>query len=184
MICQDDETATSLYDGLSNTQKGGLVVQDFLAILQLRQGEYTESLATFYGVYDNGLPTTDLRSVIASGSNLNLDLAFALQKLGRNEEAMTIVAEHRRVLDQAKKDGMRRGYHVLEAKMALLSGDQGAGLRALDTAFREFEISWAMRRDPVLQALVGAEKLAEMTQWLDAHIDAERAKLNWPPATL
>jgi hypothetical protein len=66
----------------------------------------------------------------------------------------------------------------------LLSGDQSAGLRALDTAFREFEISWAMRNDPVVQALVDSEKLAEMTQWLDAHIDTERAKLNWPPATL
>lgn len=182
MTCQDDETAMSLYRGFSNSQKSDLVVQDFLAILQLRQGNYTESLATFDEVYNEGLPTVDLRSHMNSGSNLNLDRALALQKLGRNEEAMLIVSEHRRVLDQAKRDGMRSGYHILEAKMALLSGDQKAGLRALDTAFREFEISWAMRSDPVVQALVDPEKLAEMTQWLDAHIDAERAKLAWPPA--
>jgi len=55
------------------------------------------------------------------------------------------------------------------------------GLQALDRAFREFEVDWYFRSDPVLQDLVGRQKLAEMTQWLDAHIDAERAKLGWPP---
>ena len=35
----------------------------------------------------------------------------------------------------------------------------------------------------VLLEFIGKQKIAEMTEWLDEHIDAERAKLGWPPAT-
>ena len=182
LYCLGEKAAISAYDELSDAQKLDFGVRDYLSILQLRQGKYVDSLTTLDSLYRNGLANTDLYSNMTSGSNLQINRALALQRLDRNEEAMIILTNHRRILEQAKKDGMRHGYHLLEAKMALLLGDHDAGLRSLDAAFRGFEIGWHQRGDPVLLALVGKEKLAEMTQWLDVHIDAERAKLGWAPA--
>ena len=146
-----------------------------------RLGKYGESLATMF-VNNNSVQPSFFGNRISNGSSMNLNRVLALQRLGEADEAISILTTEQRVLTQAKNDGMRRGYHFIQAKIHLLSGEYEAGLHELDVALRNFEASWIVRKDPVLLELVGKEKLAEMTKWLDEHIDAERAKLGWPPA--
>jgi tetratricopeptide (TPR) repeat protein len=180
--CEGDKAAMTVYQKLSQDQKRAVRTQAYLSIVQLRQGKYAESLNMLDELYKGSLAGSDLESYqLRGGSHLNLNRVLALQRLGRDGQAASVLAVEREVLERARRDGMRRGYSLLEAKINLLSGNHEMGLQALDRAFREFEVGWYFRGDPVLQDLVGRQKLAEMTQWLDAHIDAERAKLGWPP---
>jgi len=184
LACQGVDAAVTAYSNLSVEQKADLEVQEYWVIIQLHLKHYAEALAMQDRAYVTVPPVYELRSHATSGSNMILNRVLALQQVGRDEEANTLLAELRAVLDQARRDGMQRGYHILEAKLELLSSNTEAGLIALEAALSGFEVNWYVTDDPVLQGLVGQEKLEEITAPLNAHIDAQRAELGWPPAGL
>ena len=162
----------NIFRDLPADQQSSRRMQSYLSLALLRQGEYAEVVAVLDRLFDRSLASSDLDQLsLRTGSNLNLNRALALQRLGRGDEASAILERERRLLDQAIQDGMQRGYHFLDAKIRLLSDDREGGLLALDTAFRNFEAWWLHRNDPVLLALVGEAELAAMTRWLDEHID-------------
>ena len=70
----------------------------------------------------------------------------------------------------------------MEAKLLLLEGDQQGAVDSLNAALEGFEIDWVDLADPVFHELLEPDKLSEITARLDQHINAERAKLGWPPA--
>jgi TolB-like protein len=181
--CQDDDLAMQRYAAIPEQQQRDPRVLDYLSVVQLRQKKYAAFLATLDERFNDSAPTLDFQSgSFVAGGHLYLNRILALQLTGREEEALGALETARQALDRSKAAGMIRGYHIFEAKILLLSRNHNAGLQSLDKAFRNFEVTWRMRRDPVVMALVSPEELAELTGWYDEHIDAERAKLGWPPA--
>jgi hypothetical protein len=118
---------------------------------------------------------------VRSNSNLALNRVHCLKRLGRDDEAAPIMEGLRRYVGTLRSNA-KSGYASIDAKLRLLEGDKNGVLDALEKRLEAQELSWRVFADPVLRSLSDEPRFVAMRERLDAFIDAERAKLGWPPA--
>jgi len=88
----------------------------------------------------------------------------------------------RNLVENFKAEGGGYGYWLLEAKVLLLEGREAEAIPLIERGASEHEFYSFDRFGPVLLALLGEDRIRELTSSLDEHINSERAKLGWPSA--
>ena len=76
----------------------------------------------------------------------------------------------------------RAGYQLQEARLNILEGSPAAALELLREVDTFGGLSWVWFEDPIIRRLAGDPAFIALKASVDEHIDAERAKLGWPPA--
>ena len=66
--------------------------------------------------------------------------------------------------------------------MSILEGNPAAALELLREVDAFGGLSWVWFEDPIIRRLAGEPAFVALKAAVDEHIDAERAKLGWPPA--
>ena len=182
MYCNDEDAAIKIYQAMPLDERVNNEALKLFSLLQLRMGDYSGMLKTLEPLHaDQDFGITIERSVF-DANNLALNRSFALLQLGNQAEAQRLLRGVRIAIDQAKQEGVKRNHRVLEAKLLLLEGDHQRAADSLNAALEGFEIDWVDLADPVFHELLEPDKLSGITARLDQHINAERAKLGWPPA--
>ena len=118
-----------------------------------------------------------------SNSQLALNRAFCLRQLGRDKEAAAIVDKVRVYVDTLRENATW-GYAQLEAKLLVLEGNADQAIDVLERAIARFELSWAVRYDPVVATLNEHPRFVALFEAVDRRIDSLREELGMPPATL
>ena len=101
------------------------------------------------------------------------DVAQAMQKEDDADEEQDVIEPRCHVLRPEVQKGAEG--HPLDAYIRRLPAEglpEDEAMPLIDRAFREFEVGWTVRDDPVIRALVDRERLKEMTAWLDEHVMA------------
>ena len=185
VACRKDQEALDAYAELSQGEQDLRVLQEWIAIAQMRLGLYERALASLDRAHDGRIPVTGQAGVngISSNASLALDRVLAYEQLGMSQdEGREIKSRVQAVVDNFKAEEISRGYHLLESKLLLLDGYPDEAIQLLQFAAEDRGIGWYDRLDPVLLEYLGEDLIAEVTQSLDEHIDDERAKLGWEPA--
>lgn len=174
-----------IYDQMSPERQSAQVSLEDLSIMQTMRGECSAMLATLDRAHGGDIPIygTVIPNHHRSNSTLALNRAFCLKKLDRGPEADRIIRRVRTFVDTLR-DNASWGYHKLEAKLLVLEGNPDQALEVLSAAQRSGELFWVDRYDPIIQTLSNEPRYGEIYAAVDAHIDAERAKLGMPPADL
>jgi len=183
-ICANDQDALRLYEELTPAERAEPPALESLHVIYMRQGRWQEAINALDKVHGGRVPVYSSVPLNnrTSNTSLALNLVFAYRKLNRIQEADELLTRVRDLVNVFKAQQRPDQYYLLEAKLLLLEGDEDQALKLIDQAFREFEVIWSHRHDPVLEAMVGKERIREMTGWLEEHIDQERAKLGMAPA--
>jgi len=176
--------AQELYDSMPPEVQNVPVVLEDLSILQMQRGDCVAGLATLDRAHEGRVPIYGQVPPfhVRSNSNLALNRVHCLKRLGRDDEAAPIMEGLRRYVGTLRSNA-ESGYRAIDAKLRLLEGDRQGALDILDKSLEKQELSWRIFADPVLRSLSDEPRFVAMRERLDAFIDAERAKLGWPPAT-
>jgi len=175
--------AQELYDSMPPEMQNVPIVLEDLSILQMKRGECAAGLATLDRAHGGRVPIYGQVPPfhVRSNSNLALNRVHCLRHLGRDDEAAPIMEELRRYVGTLR-DNAESGYESIDAKLRLVQGDRKGALDVLEKSLESRELSWRVFADPVLRSLSDEPRFIAMRERLDAFIDAERAKLGWPPA--
>ena len=178
------QLAQALYDSMPPDVQSVPIVLEELSILQVSRGECAAALETLdraHGgrvpIYGQTEPDHD-----RSNSTLALNRVYCLRRLGRDSEAEPIMEGLRHFIHTLRGNA-ERGYARVDAKLRLLEGDRQGALDTLEKGVELRDIGWTSLADPVLHSLSDEPRFIALEKNLDAFIDAERAKLGWPPAT-
>jgi tetratricopeptide (TPR) repeat protein len=120
-------------------------------------------------------------SFITSYLNLTISLADTLQRAGRNESAATFLDEARASIENLKHNGARADYQLPEARLSILEGNINEALPLLRAADNSGGIIWDDFNDPIIVRLAENPEFIAFKAEYYAHLNAERAKLGWPP---
>ena len=185
VACRRDAEALEVFAQLTPEEQSVGVVNEWIAIAQLRLGQWERALGSLERAHGGRIPVVGETGVngISSNASLALDRVLAHKQLGTfNAESAEILDRVRAVVENFKNEEFSRGYRLLEAKLLLLEDDEAVAIPLIEVATADREFGWVDRYDPVLLSYVGEERIEELTQSIDDHIDAERAKLGWEPA--
>jgi hypothetical protein len=185
VACRNDMKAISYYAELTSEQREQVLILEWLAIAQLRQGQTESALSTLDRIHGGRIPIAGQVPINTLSSNASLGLyrVLAHRQLGHAEEINEdILSRVRSLVENFKAEGDAYGYWLLEAKLLLLEGREAEAIPLIERGSREYEFTWYDRFDPVLLAFLGERRILELTASIDEHINTERAKLGWPPA--
>ena len=185
VACRRDEEALEFFANLPPEEQAIGVVNEWIAIAQLRQGQWERALNTLDRAHDGRIPVVGVTGVngISSNASLALDRVLAHKQLGTfDAESVVILDRVRAVVENFKNEEFSRGYRLLEAKLLLLENDEAAAIPLIEVATADLEFTWVDRYDPVLLGYLGEARIEQLTQSIDDHIDKERAELGWAPA--
>jgi tetratricopeptide (TPR) repeat protein len=176
--------AQQIYDSWPPERQAVPIALEGLSLLQMNRGDCGAALASLERAHGGKVPIygqvapADPRA----NSNLALNRVYCLRRLGRPAEGDRIMDAVRPYIETLRRNA-DRGYMLLDAKFRLLDGDKDGALGTLEKGAQAVEFSWIFFADPVLRSLSGEPRYIELKKKLDTYIDAERAKLGWPPAT-
>jgi len=178
------ERAQQIYDSQTPERQAVPIALEGLSLLQMNRGDCAAALATLDRAHGGKVPIygqvppSDPRA----NSNLALNRVHCLRRLGRQAEADRIMDAVRPYIETLRRNA-DRGYMLLDAKFRLLDGDKDGALGTLEKGAPAVDFSWIYFADPVLRDLADEPRYIALKKKLDTFIDAERAKLGWPPAT-
>lgn len=177
------QKAQEIYDAMTPVSQGVPIVLEELSILQMNRGECAAALLTLERAHGGRVPIYGQvpPNSMRSNSNLALNRVYCLRRLGRDAEAEPILAQLRTYIGTLRKNA-DEGYSLLDAKLRLLEGDRDGALNVLEKGAAMRDVGWQYFADPVLASLAEVPRYVALKQRMDAYIDAERAKLGWPPA--
>jgi TolB-like protein len=133
-----------------------------------------------------GIKTYENRNYIApfnalSRLGLSISLADVLRRNGNIESSRASLREARETIELLKRNGARRGFQLAEARLSVLEGDTAAAVRLLKTADDHGTVGWYDFEDPILKRLARDPGFIALKVRFYEHLNAERAKLDWPP---
>jgi len=176
--------AQQIYDSWTPERQAVPIALEALSLLQMNRGDCAAALASLdraHGgkvlIYGQLPPGED-----RSNSNLALNRVHCLRRLGRRAEGDPIMDAVRPYIETLRQNA-DHGYMLLDAKFRLLDGDRDGALETLERGAEAGELVWSNFADPVLRDLADEPRYVALKKNLDTFIDAERAKLGWPPAT-
>ena len=179
------EKAQDMYDELPPNRQQATLNLEELSIMQVSQGrceQALESLRLAHGdeirVYGEIGPNSG-----RSNSNLALNRVHCLRQLGNETEANNILSLVRVFVDTLRENTVY-GFYIVDAKLRVLDNDTEGALDVLEAALERNELSWADRYDPILRTLDDEPRFRALFAEVDQRIDALRAELGLPPATI
>jgi len=176
--------AQQIYDSWPPERQAVPIALEGLSLLQMNRGDCTAALASLERAHEGKVPIYGQLPPGAdrSNSNLALNRVHCLRRLGRQAEGDPIMDAVRPYLETLRQNA-EHGYTLLDAKFRLLDGDKDGALDTLERGAEAGELLWSDFADPVLRSLSGEPRYVALKRKLDTFIDAERAKLGWPPAS-
>ena len=179
------DKAQAMYDELSPARQKSALNLEELSIMQMSQGrceQALESLRQAHGdeirIYGQVGP-----NVGRSNSNLALNRVHCLRQLGNTAEAENILSLVRAFVDTLRENTVY-GYYMLDAKLRVIDSDTESALDVLEAAYDRNEMDWTDRYDPILRTLSEEPRFRALFEEVDRSIDALRAEVGMPPATL
>jgi len=179
------DKAQAMYDELSPARQKSVLNLEDLSIMQMSQGrceQALESLRQAHGdeirIYGQVGP-----NVGRSNSNLALNRVHCLRQLGNTAEAENILSLVRAFVDTLRENTVY-GYYMLDAKLRVIDSDTESALDVLEAAYDRNELDWTDRYDPILRTLSEEPRFRTLFEEVDRSIDALRAEVGMPPATL
>ena len=115
---------------------------------------------------------------------LTLFLADTLQQSDKHDDAQSYLDKVEQALQQQKKGGVKRGYHIMEARLRILQGNHEAAVQLLKQRHELGGLRWYDITDPVILQLAENPAFIAIKTEVDNKVDEERAELGWPPATI
>jgi hypothetical protein len=106
-----------------------------------------------------------------------------LRQLGNTAEAENILSLVRAFVDTLRENTVY-GYYMLDAKLRVIDSDTESALDVLEAAYDRNELDWTDRYDPILRTLSEEPRFRALFEEVDRSIDALRAEVGMPPATL
>lgn len=179
------DKAEAIYQSLSEDRQQADINLEERSILLTMQGACQEAIDLLDRAHDGEIRIYGMVSPNwgRANSQLALNRAFCLMKLGREEEAQPILDDVRTYLDTLKEN-VEWGYAMLEVKLLILEGNTEAAADVLKAAIERDELAWFARNDPVIASVGDNPQIVAVFEALDRKIDALRADLGMPPATL
>jgi len=181
---QWDEAEAIYNDWPERVQKMTLNLEE-ISIMQASQGHCElalESLQQAHGdrvrIYGEISP-----NMSRSNSNLALNRVYCLRQLGKPDEADEILARVRNYVETLRQNTVY-GFFRIDAKLHVLEGDTAGALDVLEAAHERKELGWTDRYDPILRTLAHEPRFQALFKSIDDEIDAMRAELGMPPASL
>jgi tetratricopeptide (TPR) repeat protein len=126
--------------------------------------------------FSNGLERNPLEGLLLE--------ALLLQRMGNTEESQQLLGQLESFINGAVDSGTTSAAVVELARFHSLRNQPEAALQALAQALEYNDVLWYFRWDPVFASLRDNPGYIALFEGLDAHINAERAKLDWPPLEL
>ncbi len=126
-------------------------------------------------VFANGLERNPLEGLLLE--------ALLLQRMGNAEQSRQLLDQLEPFITGAVDNGPTWAA-VEMARLHNLLNQPEAALEALAQAIEYNDVLWFFRWDPVFASLRDNPGYLALFERLDAHINAERAKLGWPPMEL
>lgn len=179
------DEAEAIYNGWpENIQKMTLNLEE-ISVMQASQGECELSLESLREAHGDGVRVYGEISPNAARSNSNLALnrVFCLRQLGQPGEADEILDRVRTYVETLRQNTVY-GFFQVDAKLRVLDGDTAGALEVLEAGHEREELGWTDRYDPVLRTLADEPRFQALFKSIDDEIDAMRAELGMPPATL
>lgn len=175
--------AQQIYDSWTPERQSVPIALEALSLLQMNRGDCAAALASLERAHGGKVPIYGQIPPSASRANSNLALnrVHCLRRLGRRAEADPIMDDVKPYIESLRQNA-EHGYMLLDAKFRLLDGDRDGALKALEKGAEAGELVWDDFSDPVLRSLSDEPRYVALKKKLDGFIDAERAKLGWPPA--
>jgi hypothetical protein len=176
--------AQQIYDSWTPERQAVPIALEGLSLLQMNRGDCEAALASLERAHGGKVPIYGQipPSAQRANSNLALNRVHCLRRLGRRAEADPIMDAVRPYIETLRQNA-ERGYMLLDAKFRLLDGDRDGALDTLERGSEAGDLSWSDFADPVLRDLSDQPRYVALKKKLDTFINAERAKLGWPPAT-
>jgi TolB-like protein/Flp pilus assembly protein TadD len=179
------EKAVAQYEKLSTERKQADINLEERSILLTMQGACEEAVdlldrahngqIRIYGMVDPNMNR--------SNSQLALNRAYCLRKLGREAEAAEIIARVKVYVDTLRENA-EWGYAKLETKLLILEGESEAALDVLEQATARYELDWQAQFGPIISTLRDHPRFVALYATIDRKIDSLREELGMPPATL
>ena len=113
--------------------------------------------------------------------NLTISLADTLQRRGRPESARLYLTEARTIIETLKRNGARASYQFPEARLSILEGNPSVAVQLLKDASGNGDFVWFEFDGPIVSRLAGDPEFIAFRAEYHKHLNAERAKLGWPP---
>ncbi|MEP5566822.1 MAG: hypothetical protein ABJN62_03225 [Halioglobus sp.] len=113
--------------------------------------------------------------------NLTISLADVLNRNGKAEQADTFIKLARSKVDTLIRNGAAFGYQFAEARLSILEGDNEKALSLLQKADESGQLLWANLNEPIISRLQHDPDFIEFKASYYDYLNAERAKMNWPP---
>jgi TolB-like protein len=175
--------AQQIYDSWTPERQAVPIALEALSLLQMNRGDCAAALASLERAHGGKVPIYGQIPPGAdrSNSNLALNRVYCLRRLGRRAEGDPIMDAVRPYLETLRQNA-EHGYMLLDAKFRLLDGDRDGALDTLERGAEAGELVWSDFADPVLRDLADEPRYIALKKNLDTFINAERAKLGWPPA--
>jgi len=176
-----DEALAAYYE-LSDERKMVTINLERLSIVQMAKGWCDKGVESLEQAHDGELRVygqitpNDTRS----NPNLALNWVYCMRQIGRAEEAANLMKTLRAYIETLQREATY-GYNKLVVKLHIIDGEIGQALDVYAQALDRRDIIWSDRFDPVIRTLAGNPEFEELNIRVDAEINAERAKLGWPP---
>ena len=179
------DKAQAIYDGWPAPIQQMTLNLEEMSIMQIQQGNCElalEMLRQAHGdevkIYGEVSPNFS-----RSNSNLALNRVHCLRQLGKPDAANEILARARTYVETLRQNTVY-GFFNIDAKLHVLDGDIDGALDVMESALDRREVSWTLRYDPILRTLADEARFQALFKNIDDEIDAMRAELGMPPATL
>jgi TolB-like protein len=156
----------------------------YLGFVQYRSGNLAEAEARLSrGLIDASSPIGgSFNDTAWSNVQLWLSLADTFQRNGKREPALLIISRINDYIKQLKDSGATTGYKMSEARLRILENKHELAVSLISDAKVAGKFRWYWFDDPVISQLATNPEFIMLKAEVGAHIDAERAKLGWPPA--
>gem|GEM_PF-712200 len=176
------DEALAAYYALSDERKMVTINLERLSIAQMAKGLCDKGIESLEKAHDGELRVygqitpNDTRS----NPNLALNWVYCMRQVGRAEEAASLMETLRAYIETLQREATY-GYNKLLVKLHIIDGEIGQALDVYAQALDRRDIVWSDRFDPVIRTLARNPEFEELNARVDAEINAERAKLGWPP---
>lgn len=103
------------------------------------------------------------------------------REIGDEEAVVRMLATIERFALRQEKEGLEAYLPISRAMISLYRGDEDQAMVDLREAHGAYLLRWKDRFDPVIQPFHDNPEFKALMAEVDAHINAERAKLGWTP---
>ena len=179
------EKAGEIYESLSAERQQADINLEELSIMLTMQGACQEAIDTLDRAHQGQLRIYGMvdPNMKRSNSQLALNRAFCLRQLGRDDEAVEILAKVREYVDTLRENA-EWGYSQLEAKLLTLEGDLEKAIEVLEQGVERYEFFWNVQHDPIISTLSDNPEFVALFESIDRRIESLRKELGMPPASI